>query len=68
MFDAFLNASHKAHELGAGHLMLKEAGGFLTDWEGRSLDDVPYDFDATYKIIAAATPELGQLLLSSLDK
>ncbi|MFH0978870.1 MAG: inositol monophosphatase family protein [Candidatus Woesearchaeota archaeon] len=66
LFDAYLSPSQKAHELGAGYLLIKEAGGFLTDLNANPLDRVKYDFDAMYSIIAASTPELGKVLLSKL--
>ena len=66
LFDAYLSPSQKAHELGAGYLLVKEAGGFLTDWNGNRLDRTRYDFNAKYPIVAASTQELGKILLSKL--
>lgn len=66
LFDAFLSSSGKAHELGAGYLLIKEAEGFLSDWSGSSLDKTVYNFNEKYLIIAASTPELGKTLLSKL--
>ena len=67
VFDCYLSPSQKAHELGAGYLLVKEAGGFLSDLEGNSLDDMPYNFDAKYPIIAASSEELGKELLKGLN-
>lgn len=67
LFDAYLSPSQKAHELGAGYLLIKEAGGFLTDWNGSSLDKTRYDFGGKYQIVAASTEELGKVLLSKLQ-
>ena len=66
LFDAYLSPSQKAHELGAGYLLIKESGGFLVDWDGNKLDRKRYDFNAKYSIIAASTQELGKILLSEL--
>ena len=66
LFDAHLSHSQKAHELGAGYLLIKEAGGFLADWGDKALDRTRYDFDAKYSIVAASTKELGKKLLSKL--
>lgn len=66
LFDAYLASAQKAHELGAGYLLIKEAGGSITDWNGDSFDRSSYDFDARYPTIAAATRELGEKLLAKL--
>ena len=66
LFDAYLASAQKAHELGAGYLLAKEAGGVLTDWNGHILDSTPYDFDARYPAIVAASGELGEALLAKL--
>lgn len=66
LFDAYLSYSQKAHELGAGFLLIKEAGGFLTELNGNKLDKRKYEFDGKYSIIAASTKELGKILLSKL--
>ncbi len=61
-FDAYALDKQKAHELSAGYLLIKEAGGALIDFEGNKLDTQGFDFNSTYKIIAAATPELAEKL------
>lgn len=66
LFDAFLSPAQKSHELGAGYLLVKEAGGVLTDWNGGSLDDTLYDFDRQTPILAAATRDLSDALLKKL--
>jgi myo-inositol-1(or 4)-monophosphatase len=58
IFDAYICGHNKGHELGAGYLLVKEAGGVITDWKGNSLDIVKYDFNSRYQLIAAASPEL----------
>lgn len=69
MFDAFLAPPmHQAHEIGAGYLLIKEAGGFLSSWRGKPLDRERYDFFGRYSIVAASTQELGRALLSRIRK
>jgi myo-inositol-1(or 4)-monophosphatase len=59
-FDAYLLSIQKAHELGAGYLMIKEAGGVVIDFNGNPIGKQEFDFNKTYPIIAAATPELAE--------
>lgn len=59
MFDAYVHAHHKSHELGAAYLFLKEAEGYLATLEGEPFDDKLYVFDEVHAILAAATPELA---------
>ncbi len=66
LFDGYVSRYQKAHELGAGYLLVKESGGFLADWTGVSLDMKKYDFNAVYDVIVASTSELGEELLSKL--
>jgi myo-inositol-1(or 4)-monophosphatase len=66
IFDAYISPKQKAHELGAGYLLIKEAGGYLTDWDGKCLGKTSYDFDSKYPVIAASTKELGKIILSKL--
>lgn len=60
MIDAYINTQQKAHELGAGYLFIKEAGGAVIDFEGKSINKTKYDFDAKYEIIASSTKELSE--------
>lgn len=52
MADAYVNVSHKAHELGAGYLLIREAGGIVTDFSGRDLGEKLYEFDQRYEVLA----------------
>jgi len=67
LFDGFVNLRHKAHELAAGYLLIREAGGLLTELSGRALDDLPYDFDATLGVVAAGSEPLWRALLGCLS-
>lgn len=64
IYDGFIHPRHKKDEIAAGYLLVKEAGGFVTDFEGRQLDDKKfvYDSNARYDIVAAASPKLGTQL------
>ncbi len=66
-FDAFIGPLQKAHELGAGNLLVKEAGGVVIDFNGRPIDEEDFDFNKTYPIIAAATPKLAERLRRLID-
>jgi len=66
LFDAFLSPAQKSHELGAGYLLIKEAGGILTDWDGATLDNTLYDFDRQTPILAAASRDLSDALLKKI--
>ena len=62
-FDAFVNAGQKGHELAAGYLLVREAGGYVCDFDGRELEDREYVFGATYDIVAACTGWLARAIL-----
>jgi myo-inositol-1(or 4)-monophosphatase len=58
-FDAFVGPVQKAHELGAGYLLVKEAGGEIIDFYLRPINNLDFNFNSLYEIIAAATFELA---------
>lgn len=66
LFDAYVHLNQKQHELGAGFLMIKEGGGFLSNINREPLDCMPYDFNAKLPIVAAASQELGETILSRI--
>jgi myo-inositol-1(or 4)-monophosphatase len=56
-FDAYWGGNTKAWDVAAGALMIREAGGVITDYSGGPLQiDIP-------RFIAAATPALHQKML-----
>jgi len=59
-WDGFLCMIQKPEELAAGYLLIKEAGGYLSDAQGNSFDMEKFDWNKKYEIIAAATSELGK--------
>lgn len=61
-FDAYICGIQKAHELGAGYLLIKEAGGVIIDFNGNPIGEKDFDFNKTYQIIAASTLELAEKL------
>lgn len=52
-FDGFVNLGQKAHELGGGFLLIKEAGGSVLSLDGKHIDGLEYKFDDKYNIVAA---------------
>jgi myo-inositol-1(or 4)-monophosphatase len=68
MFDAYVSSAQKAHELGAGFLMIKEAGGCVLDWHGKPIDGLKYDFNGKYPIVAACTEDFAKEILKVLRK
>jgi myo-inositol-1(or 4)-monophosphatase len=65
LFDAYVSFSQKAHELGAGYLLVKEAGGCVRALDDDLLEERTYDFDARYRIMAAASEALCDALQST---
>ncbi len=64
--DAFVNSACKTHEFGA-YLLITEAGGFVSDWQGNSYADFTVDFNGKYPIVCAATEELGKKILKLIE-
>ncbi len=64
--DAFVNSMCKAHEFGA-YLLVTEAGGFVSDWQGQPYAHVTLDFKGTYHIVCAATEELGRKIVKEIN-
>lgn len=56
----------KAHELGAGYLLIREAGRYLVDFQGKSLTNREFNFNEVYEIVAADTRELGKKVLQKI--
>ena len=65
-FDAAILPIQKAHELGAGYLLVNEAGRYISDFKGDSLDDQIFNFNKAYEIVAADTREMGEKLLKRI--
>jgi myo-inositol-1(or 4)-monophosphatase len=66
LFDAYVSSSQKAHELGAGCLLIGEAGGHIADKSGKQLDERPFDFDSTYDIVAASSKKLYDSIVKDI--
>ncbi len=66
IFDGYISSKNKAHELGAGYLLVKEGGGVIVDFEGKPLDNLKYDFNSHYEVLAAATIELKEEILKKI--
>lgn|SRR3989344_906651 len=67
-FDVAVLPAQKAHELGAGYLLVKEAGRYIVDFQGKSLDEQIFDFGKKYQIVAADTKELGEKVLKKIKR
>jgi fructose-1,6-bisphosphatase/inositol monophosphatase family enzyme len=63
---AYICMSQKAHELGAAYLIVKNAGGIVTDWSGKSLNNIRYDFNRQYPVIMAANGAVSEWILDLL--
>lgn len=59
---AFLSERNKAHELGAGYLLAKEGGRWISDLEGKSMDKVSYDFNSRYPVVMAYNEAIADKL------
>ena len=66
MFDAYVTTGQKGHEIAAGYLLITEAGGSISDFDGRGMDAKLFDFGAKYEIIAAGNQTLARLIVSAL--
>lgn len=65
--DAVMSLYQKSHELGAGYLMVKKAGGVITDIYGKPLEERKYDFNERIPFIASANEELHKKILRILN-
>ena len=66
--EAYVNIAHKAHELGAGYLLVKESGGNVVDFSGHDLGESRFDFIARYGIVASRSASLTSAILKQLPK
>lgn len=63
--DAFISIRQKLNDLGAGFILVKEAGGIVTDFEGRELK-VPIALKGTTTLIAASNSKIHAEILSMI--
>jgi myo-inositol-1(or 4)-monophosphatase len=66
MFDAYLSTAQKGHEIAAGYLLIREAGGCVFDMTGQRLDTRTYDFNGVYDVVASGTESLARHILALL--
>lgn len=66
--DVFVDVRGFARTLdtSAGYLLVKEAGGVVTDDRGRSLDDAPLDLTTTRRLVAAGNQAVHAEVLELL--
>jgi myo-inositol-1(or 4)-monophosphatase len=68
MFDAYLSLRQKSHEIAAGYLLVNEAGGVFNDLSGIPFHDRPYDFEATYEVLAARMGSISASILEMMQR
>ena len=68
MFHGFVNANSKGHENGAGYLLITEAGGKVTDFQGKDFGSTQYEFNERRPLIAAANNELLEEIADIMKK
>ena len=65
--DVFCSAKHgRAFDMTAGMLMVREAGGVITDVAGNSIEHLPAGLEQRGSVLAAAAPEAHALALRHL--
>jgi myo-inositol-1(or 4)-monophosphatase len=62
IFDGYVTTRQKGHEIAAGHLLILEAGGCVTDFSGKPFKDRVYDFSAVYETTACGNEDLADSL------
>jgi fructose-1,6-bisphosphatase/inositol monophosphatase family enzyme len=68
MFDAFVNAGQKGHELAAGYLLVSEGGGVLRGFAGEAMDERRYEFGETCQVIAACNASMAEELVRRIGR
>lgn len=63
--DAYVNNAQKLNDLGAGILLVREAGGIVTDFEGRELK-VEVALKGTTPLVAASNEYIHEQIISML--
>jgi fructose-1,6-bisphosphatase/inositol monophosphatase family enzyme len=58
----------RAFDLAAPLLILREAGGLATDFDGGSLDDVSVRLDSRTTLLASRSPEIHRFALQLLGR
>ena len=66
VIDAYLDVYNHQEELPAGYLLIKEAGGFVTDLKGRDLAGLKYDFNKRIKLACTSTRGLLNEILGNI--
>lgn len=65
--EAFINSKQKLNDIGAGILLVEEAGGIITDFDGKNLD-ISLALDGTTSIVAACNQSIHKQILALLQK
>lgn len=64
---AYVCGSQKHHELGAGYLLVTEAGGAAVDFEGHDLADHEYQFSSQGSVILASNRTVADQIVSRIS-
>ena len=68
-FNVFAAGSRsRAFDFAAGMLLLKEAGGMMTDLDGNSLDSIPAGLERTVPLLACANEQVHRKALHLLSE
>lgn len=65
-YTNFLGLGEKVDNVLAGKILVKEAGGISSDWDGKPLDDYP--LDSKPDVVISANEELHKRVLNRLDE
>ena len=68
LFEAYASSHKKGHELPLLYLLCEEAGVKMTDFAGRSYDNVLYKFNSTHYQVIAGIDSVHADLVSALTK
>jgi myo-inositol-1(or 4)-monophosphatase len=66
--DAFICDRQKSYELGAVYCLVKEAGGYVCDFQGNDLAERVYEFNSQVPVVVAATKELANRIVNRIER
>lgn len=68
LFDAYISTRQKGHEIAAGYLLIREAGGWMSDFSGQLFDQRAFDFNSTYQMVACTNKKLFTHIQSRIKR
>lgn len=66
--SAYISGKNKAHELGAGYLLMRESGGTILDFNGNDIGTEHYGFNDSKSMIAAVNLEIACEILEEIGR